>query len=54
MPRIPPFHWDRPGEKYHDNSRCGPGGEVPHQHRKPGTGNRLHCEHCAKLNAEGK
>lgn len=54
MPKVAAFHRDRPGEKYHDNSKCGPGSEIPPQYRKPGTGGKPHCEDCAKLNKEGK
>lgn len=54
MAQVPAFHRDREGEKYHDNSRCGPGSEIPAQHRKPGTGNKPHCSECAKLNSDGK
>ena len=54
MPKVSPFHRDRAGEKYHDNSECGPGGEIPHKDRKPGTGGKPHCEVCQDLNRRGK
>jgi hypothetical protein len=54
MPRVAAFHRDRPGEKYHDNSQCGPGSEIPKNERKPGTGNKPHCEVCADLNRRGE
>jgi hypothetical protein len=54
MPQVAAFHWERDKEKYHNNSKCGPGSEIPPQHRIPGTGGRKLCQNCAKLNAEGK
>lgn len=54
MPQVPAFHRDRVGETYHDNSRCGPGSEIPQHERKPGTGGKPHCSECARLNREGK
>jgi len=54
MPTIAPFHRNREGEKYHDNSKCGPGSEIPQKDRVSGKGGKPHCEHCEKLNAEGK
>lgn len=54
MPRVSAFHRDREGEKYHDNSQCGPGSEIPVTDRKSGTGGKPHCDVCADLNAKGK
>jgi hypothetical protein len=54
MPTVPAFHRDRPGEKYHDNSKCGPGSEIKAEDRKPGTGGKPHCDVCEKLNAKGE
>jgi len=54
MPTVGAFHRDRPGEKYHDNSRCGPGSEIPEKDRKAGTGGKPHCSECERLNREGK
>jgi hypothetical protein len=54
MPQIPAFHWDRDKEKYHNNSRCGPGSEIPKQHRLPGTGGKRLCKPWAELNAKGE
>ncbi len=54
MPLIPAFYHERDKEKYHNNSRCGPGTEVPASHRIAGTGNRPLCQVCAKLNSESK
>ena len=54
MPRVTAFHRDRAGEKYHDNSQCGPGSEKPQRERVQGTGGKPYCEECRRLNAEGK
>lgn len=54
MPKVAAFHRDREGEKYHDNTRCGPGSEIPVKDRIAGTGGKPHCTECARLNAEGK
>jgi hypothetical protein len=54
MPQVPAFHWDRDKEKHHNNSQCGPGSEIPQDHRLTGTGGKPLCAVCAKLNSEGK
>jgi hypothetical protein len=54
MPTVSAFHRDREGEKYHDNSQCGPGSEIPVKDRVPGKGGKDHCDVCADLNAKGK
>jgi hypothetical protein len=54
MPTTSPWHWERDKEKYHNNTRCGPGGQIPPQHRLAGTGGKPLCKDCAKLNSDGK
>jgi hypothetical protein len=56
MPKVPSFHSTHVphDKKYHDNSKCGPGSEIPQHHRVPGTGGKPLCDHCKKLNDEGK
>lgn len=39
---------------YHDNTRCGPGSEIPAHNRLPGTGGKRLCRDCASLDAQGK
>lgn len=39
---------------HHDNTRCGPGSEIPAHNRVSGTGSKPKCKDCAKLDAEGK
>jgi hypothetical protein len=53
MPKIAPFHTHRHPD-HHDNSQCGPGSEVPKEHRISGTGGKPLCKDCAKLDTEGK
>jgi len=56
MPRVASFHSNHPNTThYHNNSKCGPGSEIPRKNKKPGAGshNKL-CKDCAKLDSEGK
>jgi hypothetical protein len=53
MPKINPFHSVKE-LRHHDNSRCGPGSEIPAHNRVGGTGGKPLCKDCVKLNAEGK
>jgi hypothetical protein len=39
---------------YHNNTRCGPGSEIPPRNRLSGTGGKRLCRDCAGLNAQGK
>lgn len=39
---------------YHDNNRCTEGNNIESYNRVSGTGGRPKCEHCKKLDAEGK
>jgi hypothetical protein len=54
MPQVPAYHWDRDKEKYHNNSKCGPGSEIPPAHRIPGLAVSAFVSTVTKLNAEGK
>jgi len=54
MPQVAPFHRERNKEEYHNNSRCGPGSEIPVHERVPGTGGKRLCKHCADLTAKGE
>lgn len=54
MPKTSPWH-SRKERRYHDNTKCGPGSEIPGKNKVNGKGgNRYHCRDCAKLNAAGK
>jgi len=55
MTLVAPFHSSRPGETvHHNNNKCTEGNNIESYYRKPGTGGLPLCEHCKKLNAEGK
>jgi hypothetical protein len=53
MPMVPSFHSVKEPH-HHNNSRCGPGSEIPAHNRMPGTGGKPLCRDCQKLNADGK
>jgi len=53
MPKVPAFHSVKENH-HHDNSKCGPGSEIPPANRVAGTGGKPLCKDCAKLNSEGK
>ena len=53
MPQVPAFHSSKE-KHHHNNSKCGPGSEIPLHNRAPGTGFKPLCADCAKLNAAGK
>ena len=50
---VAPFHSIKENV-YHDNSKCGPGSEIPVSNRVAGTGGKLHCIDCAKATAAGR
>ena len=39
---------------HHNNTRCGPGSEIPAHNKVTGTSGKPLCRDCAKLNSEGK
>lgn len=53
MPKVAAFHSVKE-QIYHDNSKCGPGNEIPSHDRVAGTGNKAHCKDCEKATAAGK
>jgi hypothetical protein len=49
MPKAYP--WNSVKEPHHhDNTKCGPGSEIPAHNRVAGTGGKPLCKDCAKLN----
>jgi len=55
MPQKYPWHSKRPGETvYHDNTACTEGNNIESYYMAQGTGGRKKCEHCARLDAQGK
>lgn len=53
MPRTYPWNSVREPH-YHDNTKCGPGSEIPPHNRVSGTGGKPLCKDCARLDREGK
>jgi hypothetical protein len=59
MPKILPFHSVNEARKplvnrrYHDNSACAPGRDIPQNERKEGNGGYKLCEDCERLDARG-
>jgi hypothetical protein len=48
MPQVAPWHSVK---EYHNNTRCGPGSEIPAHNRQSGTGGFPLCKDCRDLNA---
>jgi hypothetical protein len=51
MAKVAPFHSVKPGapQVYHDNDKCTEGNNIEKENKRPGTGNRPLCQHCARL-----
>lgn len=55
MPQTYPWHSTRLGETvYHNNTLCTEGNNIERYYLAQGTGNKVLCTHCAKLNREGR
>jgi len=55
MTKVSPFHSKLPGtEVHHNNNKCTEGNNIEPQNRVAGTGGLPLCDHCRRLNAEGK
>ena len=56
MVKVAAFHSKKPGIRpvYHDNKACPEGRKIEAEHLASGTAMRPRCEHCAKLQAQGK
>jgi hypothetical protein len=39
---------------HHNNNKCTEGNNIEKENLRSGTGNKPLCDHCAKLNQEGK
>ncbi len=53
--RVAPFHSDLPGTRvHHNNNKCTEGNNIEDRNKKPGTGGMPLCDHCQRLNAEGR
>jgi len=40
--------------RHHNNTKCTEGNNIEKENRRSGTGNKPLCEHCARLNGQGK
>jgi len=60
MPTVPNFHSVNEAAKpltkrrYHNNSACAPGRDIPQWERRAGTGGYELCEDCIKATRLGK
>lgn len=55
MPKVAPFHSKLPGTSvHHNNNRCTEGNNIEVFNRVQGTGVHPLCDHCKRLNAEGR
>lgn len=56
MAKMSPVHSVKPGAKkvYHDNDRCTEFNNIERVNLREGTDGRPRCEHCARLNEQGK
>jgi len=53
--RVAPFYSILPGIRvHHNNNQCTEGNGIEARNRRLGTGGYPLCEHCKRLNAEGK
>ena len=39
---------------YHDNTKCTEGNNIEPENKRSGTGGKPKCQHCVRLDAEGK
>ena len=53
VPQTYPWHSIKESV-HHNNTRCGPGSEIPRHNRLSGTGNKPLCRDCRALNTAGK
>ncbi len=53
MPKTTPWYSTKENH-HHNNTKCGPGSEIPSHNKVQGTGGKPLCKDCAKLNSEGK
>ncbi len=56
MPQASPWHSKKDSDRkvHHNNTKCTEGNNIETANRVAGTGGRPLCEHCKKLNDEGK
>lgn len=56
MPYAAPIHSVKETARkvYHDNSACTERNNIEDKYRRSGTGGRPLCDHCQRLNSQGK
>jgi hypothetical protein len=56
MPKKDPWHSAKPLARnvYHDNTLCTEGNNIERHYLKAGTAGRPKCEHCLRLDAQGR
>jgi len=56
MPKKPPWYSVKESDKkvHHNNTNCNAGNNIEKENIRQGTGGRLLCEECKKLNDQGK
>jgi hypothetical protein len=54
--KVAPWHSVKLNTRnvYHDNNLCTEGNNIEKEYLRTGTGDRPRCEHCSRLEAEGK
>ena len=53
MPRVAPVYSIKQSV-HHNNSRCTERNNIERENLRAGTGGKPLCQHCKRLNAEGK
>ncbi len=55
MPKVAAFHSTKPGTTvHHNNSTCTEGNNIERHYLASGTGGHPLCQHCSRLNSQGK
>jgi hypothetical protein len=56
MPKVPAFHSKLETDRkvYHDNSACTEGNNIEARNRVAGAGGRPRCDHCTRLESQGR
>jgi len=56
MSRVSSFHSKKETDRkvYHDNNKCTEGNNIEKKYLASGTDGRPLCDHCKRLDAEGK
>jgi hypothetical protein len=53
MPQTSPWHSVKEN-RHHNNTSCTEGNNIEKENRRPGTDGKPLCEHCDRLNKQGK